>query len=58
MEGEEDYVSWGLWDDGSRGSSVEGGRDTSRKEAAMRNDRSGTTAGRVTKTREVMLGSM
>ncbi len=43
MEGGGDYAGWDLWDDDSRGSLFEGERDTQRRVAAMREDRSEAT---------------
>ncbi len=58
--GKGESTGWGLWDDGSRGLSVTGERDTERRVEAIRNDGSEATraaTGRLTKTRGVISGS-
>ncbi len=48
VEGEGGYTGWGLWHDGSRGSSAEGGQNTGRRVATVRNGSNERDDGRLT----------
>ncbi len=60
VEGEGDYAGWGLWDDGTRRFSIEEGRDTKRRVAAIwdyGSEVATAATGKLTKTRKVISGS-